>query len=273
MSEMHRSDRGPIMQDSWSFLKDFTDARIALGRAGGSLPTQAVLDFRMAHARARDAVHLAFEAEDLSARLAARGWQTVRVASAAPDRRGFLQRPDLGRQLDEVSRQRLAALPGAAVGYDAVFVIGDGLSPLAVHRHALPLLEHVLPVLLGAEGWHVAPFVVASQARVALGDEVGFALNASLVVMLIGERPGLSSPDSLGVYLTFDPRPGRMDSERNCLSNIRPEGMDYPLATHKLYYLMRESRLRRVSGVLLKDEASPLRLSGSCKGRLPSPGG
>ncbi len=272
MSELHRPDRGSITQDSWNFLKDFTDARIALGRAGGSLPTRAVLDFRMAHAQARDAVHLVFEAEDLSARLEARGWQTVRVTSAAPERRTFLQRPDLGRQLDEVSRQCLAALPGADVGYDVVFVIGDGLSPLAVHRHALPLLEHALPVL-GAEGWHVAPFVVASQARVALGDEVGYSLGASMVVMLIGERPGLSSPDSLGVYLTFAPCSGRMDSERNCLSNIRPEGMDYPLATHKLLYLMRESRLRRVSGVLLKDEASPPGLSGPHAGKLPLPGG
>ena len=272
MSEVDKSSGGANTQDPFGFLKEFTNARIALGRAGGSLPTQAVLDFRMAHARARDAVHLAFEAEDLGARLEARGWPTVRVTSAAPDRRSFLQRPDLGRQLDKISSQRLAALPGVAIGYNVVFVIGEGLSPLAVHRHALPLLEHVLPQL-AAEGWCIAPFVVASQARVALGDEVGSALSAFMVVMLIGERPGLSSPDSLGVYLTFDPRPGRMDSERNCLSNIRPEGMNYQFAAHKLLYLMRESRRRRISGVLLKDDAPPASLSEPYQGKLLPLGG
>jgi ethanolamine ammonia-lyase small subunit len=271
MSAPRTPDRGPIGHDPWGFLKDFTHARIALGRAGGSLPTRALLDFRLAHAQARDAVHLDFEAENSCAQFEARGWQTVRVASAAPDRRTYLQRPDLGRQLDEASGQRLAALPGATTRYDVVFVIGDGLSALAVHHHAMPLLEHVLPVLK-ADGWRAAPLVVATQARVALGDEVGSILGASMVVMLIGERPGLSSPDSLGVYLTFDPRSGRMDSERNCLSNIRPEGMAYPLAAHKLLYLMRQTRLRRVSGVLLKDEAPPPGLGGPGAGKSLVPG-
>lgn len=272
MNDMDKPGGGMIAQDPLAFLKEFTDARIALGRAGGSLPTGAVLDFRMAHARARDAVHLAFEAEDLCVRLGTRDWSTVSVASAAPDRSTFLQRPDLGRQLDELSRQRLAALPGTGTGYDAVFVIGDGLSPLAVQRHVLPLLDLLMPVLR-AEGWRIAPLVVAAQARVALGDEIGFILGASMAVMLIGERPGLSSPDSLGVYLTFDPRSGRMDSERNCLSNIRPEGMDYPLAAHKLLYLMREARRRRISGVLLKDDAPPAALSGPYQGTSLPPGG
>lgn len=271
MTDMDKSGSGAIAPDPLAFLKEFTDARIALGRAGGSLPTGAVLDFRMAHARARDAVHLAFEAEDLCARLGARDWSTVNVASAAPDRPTFLQRPDLGRQLDELSRQRLAALPGTGVGYDTVFVIGDGLSPLAVQRHVLPLLDLLLPVLRAA-GWQIAPLVVAAQARVALGDEIGFILRAPMTVMLIGERPGLTSPDSLGVYLTFDPRSGRMDSERNCLSNIRPEGMDYPLAAHKLLYLMREARRRRISGVLLKDEAPPTALNGPHLGLSRAPG-
>jgi ethanolamine ammonia-lyase small subunit len=184
----------------------------------------------------------------------------------------ILQRPDLGRQLDALSKQSLAAIPGAAVGYDVAFVIGDGLSALAVHRHAAPLLENVLPVL-EAEGWCIAPLVIASQARVALGDEVGYGLGARMIVMLIGERPGLSSPDSLCVYLTFDPRSGRMDSERNCLSNIRPAGMDYPFAAHKLLYLMRESRLRRLSGVQLKDAAPPQALNEPPAEKLLPPNG
>ncbi len=246
----------PIKPVPWGFLKEFTAARIALGRAGGSLPTQAMLDFRMAHAQARDAVHLAFAAEDISTQLTACGWQNVMVNSAAPDRQTFLQRPDLGRQLNAISRQTLATLPVASEGYDVVFIIADGLSPLAVHHHALALLKQILPVLKSS-GWRIAPCVVASQARVALGDEIGVSLGALQVVMLIGERPGLSSPDSLGVYLTFDPRPGHKDSERNCLSNIRPAGMDYPLAAHKLFYLLRESRRRRISGVSLKEEAPP----------------
>ncbi|MEJ2633632.1 MAG: ethanolamine ammonia-lyase subunit EutC [Acidihalobacter sp.] len=241
--------------DPWAALRRYTDARIALGRVGGSQPTQAVLDFRLAHARARDAVHRPLNAAALGERLAGLELPLARVASRAPDRPTYLQRPDLGRRLATDAQERLLGM--SAAGCDAVFVLADGLSALAVERHAAPLLEAVLPGLW-ARGWRIGPLVLAEQVRVALGDEVGHALAAELVVMLIGERPGLSSPDSLGVYLTYRPRPGRLDSERNCISNIRPEGLTYPAAAHKLLYLLTEARRRGLTGVGLKDDAPAL---------------
>ena len=220
-------------------LKRFTPARVALGRTGYSLPTAELLRFQLDHARARDAVYETLDAGAL-------GVPHVVVRSAAADRETFLRRPDLGRQLSDESRAQLARGP-----YDAALVIADGLSAPAVHHHAAPLLAALLPLL---DGWSLAPLTVAVQARVALGDEIAAALGARMVAVLIGERPGLTSPDSLGVYLTWDPRPGRTDAERNCISNVRTEGLSYDFAARKLHFLMTEASRRRISGVELKDE-------------------
>ena len=242
---------------SWERLRAFTAARIGLGDAGGSLPTRPMLAFQLAHARARDAVHLAFDMEGMVAGVLQRGWCALRVVSAVHDRAEYLKRPDLGRKLSVVSRAALRDQQQPDRRYAVAFVLADGLSALAVHRHGLPLLEVVLP-RLAERGWDVAPIVLASQARVALGDEVAALLPARIVVMLIGERPGLSSPDSLGVYMTHEPTPGCTDAQRNCISNIRPEGLGYDLAGRKLVYLLEESARRGLSGVNLKDEFDAL---------------
>ncbi len=245
---------GLASPDPWRQLRALTPARIALGRAGASLPTHAHLDFQLAHARARDAVHDPLDLQAIGDALTQAGLLWLAVQSEAGQRDRYLQRPDLGRRLDQTSRELLERRFGAAPATDAVFVLADGLSARAVHRHAVALLGHLVPRLL-AEEWSLAPIVVAEQGRVALGDEIGSQLRARLVVVLIGERPGLSSPDSLGAYLTWQPRPGRTDAERNCVSNIRPEGLTYERAAGKLGYLMMEARRRRLSGVGLKDEA------------------
>jgi ethanolamine ammonia-lyase small subunit len=244
--------------DSWDRLRQLTPARIALGRAGGSLPTRAHLAFQLDHARARDAVHAALDPLAVAHALHQIGLDCLRVRSAAADRLRFLQRPDLGRRLDPPSRQLLEQRSAAGTPVDAVFVVADGLSAAAIHRHAAPLLA-LLCSPLAAEGWSLAPVVLAEQARVALGDEIGALLLARLVVVLIGERPGLTSPDSLGAYLTWQPRTGRIDADRNCISNIRPEGLPYEQAATRLRYLMTEARRRRLSGVALKDESGVLR--------------
>jgi len=233
-------------------LRDFTSARVGLGRAGHGIPTVEVLDFQLAHARAQDAVHLPLDAASLLFELEQKGRNAMLLESAAADRATYLRRPDLGRRLSDSSRDRLSASRGQ---YEAAFVIVDGLSALAAHRHAVPLLDIALPQL----DWRIAPIAVVKQGRVAIGDEIGQLLGAALAVVLIGERPGLSSPDSLGVYLTWDPKPGRADAERNCISNIRPEGLSYELAAHKLLFLMHESRRRKLSGIPLKDSAGELR--------------
>ena len=237
----------PTAPDPWERFRAATRARIGLGRSGDALPTRALLDFEAAHARARDAVHGAVDFDALAVQL---DHPAIQLHSAAPDRVSYLRRPDLGRRLDAASREKLAGLLAAPA--DVVFIIADGLST-AVQHHALPLLQACLPEL---SGWRIAPIVLAGQARVALGDEIGAALKAALSVMLIGERPGLSVADSLGVYLTWDPRPGRTDAERNCLSNIHAAGLSYREAAARLIWLMSEARHRRLSGVALKDEAS-----------------
>ncbi|MGH8770985.1 MAG: ethanolamine ammonia-lyase subunit EutC [Burkholderiales bacterium] len=240
-----------VITDPWQQFRQHTRARIALGRAGVSMPTEEVLNFQLAHALARDAVHAKLDAEALSAGLEARGYLVLRARSAAESRDAYLKHPDLGRSLDEESKSILAhAAPTSS--YDAAFVIADGLSAIAVERHAIPLLDEMIPKL---KDWQIAPIVIATQSRVALGDEIGELLKAKMVAILIGERPGLSSPDSLGVYLTFDPKPGRLDSERNCISNIRPDGLSYSLASHKLRFLMNEARRLKLTGVALKDES------------------
>jgi ethanolamine ammonia-lyase small subunit len=247
----------PITENPWQALRKLTPARIALGRAGGSLPTREVLDFQLAHARARDAVHTAYDVEGLVAELQARALPTLVVQSAATDRSVYLQRPDLGRRLSVAARCDLEAYVAAQPAQprpDAVLVVADGLSALAVQRHAVAVVERIVAKLQG-EGWRLAPVVVAAQSRVALGDEVGEVLQAEQVAILIGERPGLSAADSLGIYLTYAPRPGRADSERNCISNVRPEGLSYDAAAFKLAYLMREARRLKLSGVDLKDDS------------------
>ncbi|WP_083469268.1 ethanolamine ammonia-lyase subunit EutC [Methylobacterium variabile] len=240
---------------AWRRLAALTPARIALGRAGSGLPTREVLRFGLAHAQARDAVHTPLDVEAVRAGLAALGFETLAAASAAPDRATYLRRPDLGRRLDDASAAALAAAAGKPV--DLALVVADGLSARAVHEGAVPLLAALKPALLGS-GRRLAPLVVATQARVALGDAVGALLRARAVAVLIGERPGLSSPDSLGVYLTFDPRPGRTDAERNCLSNVRAAGLKPDLAAFKLHWLIDQALTRGLTGVALKDESDRL---------------
>ncbi|MBV4486748.1 ethanolamine ammonia-lyase subunit EutC [Pseudomonas sp. SWRI153] len=242
-------------QNPWLELRRLTPARIALGRTGTSLPTRAQLDFQFAHAQARDAVHLPFDHATLGTQLSEGGNESLLLHSAAPDRNSYLQRPDLGRKLSDESAQALrdyaAAHPG---GVDLAIVVADGLSALAVHRHTLPFLTRLQEQMSG-DGWSVAPVVLVEQGRVAIGDEIGQLLGAKMVVMLIGERPGLSSPDSLGLYFTYAPKVGLTDAYRNCISNVRLEGLSYGMAAHRLLYLMREACRRQLSGVNLKDEA------------------
>jgi len=260
-----------VVSDPWQQLRRLTAARVALGRAGDSLPTAAVLRFALDHAQARDAVHLPLDRDALLSGAQEAGFAPLLVHSAAADRHEYLCRPDLGRRLDDASHARLqaaartsggwppAASSGASAvapaGPDVVFVLADGLSARAVHAHGLPLL---LATLRHLAGWQIGPLVIAAQSRVALGDEIGALLGAQQVVVLIGERPGLSSPDSLGAYLTYAPRVGRHDAERNCISNIRAAGLSYAVAGHKLAYLLREARRQGLSGVQLKDESPRL---------------
>ncbi|WP_439958821.1 ethanolamine ammonia-lyase subunit EutC [Pseudomonas neuropathica] len=253
---MSHMDKPPIdPQNPWLQLRRLTPARIALGRTGTSLPTNAQLDFQFAHAQARDAVHLPFDHAGLSAQLGEHGRESLLLHSAAIDRNSYLQRPDLGRKLSDESAQALrdyaTAHPG---GVDLAIVVADGLSALAVHRHTLPFLTR-LEEQMSADGWSMAPVVLVEQGRVAVGDEIGQLLGAKMLVMLIGERPGLSSPDSLGLYFTYNPKIGLTDAYRNCISNVRLEGLSYGMAAHRLLYLMREACRRQLSGVNLKDEA------------------
>ena len=244
----------PATRDPWSALRRFTPARIGLGRAGGSIPTRPLLEFQLAHAQARDAVQHGFDIEGFSEKLRAKQIESLVLASAAGDRRTFIQRPDLGRILDDKSRVLLDSLTPAQ-DWDAVFVIADGLSALAVERHAPQLIE-MMQTRLHGEGWRIAPCCLVSQGRVAIGDEIGALLPARMSVVLIGERPGLSSPDSLGAYLTWNPLPGRSNAERNCISNIRPQGLGYAAAAYKLLHLMQQSRERQLSGLALKEDAA-----------------
>jgi ethanolamine ammonia-lyase small subunit len=233
-------------------LRRLTQARIALGRRGVSLPTHAHLAFQLAHAQARDAVHLALDPIALAERLSAMVDQPIlQLHSAAPDRDSYLQRPDLGRRLDEGSRRRLSA--GHRPAADLAIVIADGLSAPAIERNAAPLLALLLPAL-AQNGFALAPLAIVEQGRVAVGDEIGALTKARAVLVLIGERPGLSSPDSMGLYLTWAPRVGVTDAARNCISNVRPDGLSYDEALRKLRYLLDEARRRGMTGVDVKDE-------------------
>ncbi len=275
----------PVTASPWAALRQFTQARLALGRAGHSLPTDAHLAFQLAHAQARDAVQLPLDSIGLASQLQALGLESLLLHSAALDRASYLQRPDLGRQLDDASRQALVHWfsqqgPAAAVApaFDLAWVIADGLSAQAVHQSAVALMAATLQRLQEntAAHWTVAPITVVEQARVAIGDDIGQALHARAVVVLIGERPGLSSPDSLGAYLSWAPRVGLTDASRNCISNIRPAGLAIDAAARKLQYLLEQARARQCSGVTLKDDTDPLAGLSTATSRgnflLPGPG-
>jgi ethanolamine ammonia-lyase small subunit len=236
---------------AWDGLRRLTAARIGLIRSGASLATGATLELRLAHARARDAVHAPLDEERLRADLAAADWPLLAVSSAARERTQYLMRPDLGRQLAPDAAAVLA--DHADDSHDVALVIADGLSARAVERHGPPLLAALLPQLQ-AGGWRIAPLTLVRQGRVAIGDAVARILRARLVVVLIGERPGLSAPDSMGAYLTWQPGPHTTDANRNCISNIRPEGIDPVSAARKIMQLLGAMRARELSGVALKDE-------------------
>lgn len=257
-------------RDPWAQFRTVTQARIGLERSGDGLPTAALLDFQLAHAHARDTVHGVVDFERLASEIEPT-LPALQVHSAARDRATYLRRPDLGRRLNPASAALLDA-ERAEEAYDVVFVIGDGLSSAAVNEHALPTLFASLALLAD---WKTAPVVLAGQARVALGDEICRRLNARLCVILIGERPGLSVADSLGVYLTWSPQIGQKDSGRNCISNIHPHGLTYAQAAHKLVWLMSEAHRLGLTGVGLKENADgsgtlqaarPLSLAGGADG-------
>ena len=227
-----------VIENPWRGLRELTAARIALGRCGHSLPTRELLAFQLAHARARDAVHCSLDVSSLAL------YPALVLKSAAPDRATYLRRPDLGRLLAQESVQRLT------VGdWDAVLVVTDGLSATAVHRHAAVLIDALMPRL---EGWRIAPICIVEQGRVAIGDDIGERMGARLAVVLIGERPGLSSPDSLGAYLSWAPRVGRTDAERNCVSNIRNGGLEPALAAKRIATFMHAARDQELTGVSLR---------------------
>src|SRR5262249_24794740 len=242
------------LNDPWPVLRQFTAARIGLPRSGASLATAPLLELRLAHARARDAVHERLDDAQLVGDLTTLGLPVLTLASAAEDRRHYLMRPDLGRRLGESSNAALAAHAG---DYDVAFIVADGLSARAVAAHARPVLAQLLP-RLRAKNWRIAPLTVVRHGRVAIGDAIAMALRASIAVVLLGERPGLSSPDSMGAYLTWQPTPQTTDADRNCISNIRPEGLNYADAAFKLAHVLIAIRARRISGVALKDDGDRL---------------
>ena len=261
------SDKPPaVLNDGlWADLRRLTAARIGLQRAGASLATGPLLDFKLAHARARDAVHEPLDEPRLIADLARLGTAVLAVASAVEQRQQYLMRPDLGRRLPPDAE---AALSRHAGHYDVVFVVADGLSARAVQTHAEPTLATVLPTLR-AEGLSIAPLVVVRHGRVAIGDAIATLLGADCAAVLVGERPGLTAPDSMGAYLTWRPGPGTSDADRNCISNIRPDGIGYADAGRKLVHLLRAMRARRISGVQLKDDSDRLPVGATIEATMP----
>jgi ethanolamine ammonia-lyase small subunit len=262
----------PVDGGGWAVLRRQTPARLALGLTGVSLPTAPHLAFQLAHAQARDAVHAALDADAIAAAIEPLGLGTLRLHSAAADRASYLRRPDLGRMLDADSRRRIAAVTGKP--YDLAFVVVDGLSAAAVNRDAAAVLAATLR-LLDRSRWRVAPATLVAEGRVAVGDEIGAAVGASLVVVLIGERPGLSAPRSLGVYVTWAPGIGMTDAERNCISNIRADGLSIPDAAQTLASLLESAARHRCTGVTLaastRQELTP-RLSSSPPKLVRAPG-
>jgi ethanolamine ammonia-lyase small subunit len=245
--------QGPrdVTPDLWTRLRAFTRARIGLERCGDGIPTGELLRYQLDHAQARDSVNREVNFAAIEAELGDR--PVLRVHSAAADRSLYVRRPDLGRRLDPASRALLAR-EHADEPWDVVFIIADGLSSAAVNDHAAATLRACLERL---SEWKLAPVVLAAQARVALGDEIAMLLKADLCVLLIGERPGLSVANSLGIYLTWQPRVGHRDADRNCISNIHADGLNYEHAADKVFWLLSEAKRRRLSGIALKENASP----------------
>ena len=260
-----------VVNNPWSILRSYTDARIGLGRTGISLPTDKLLDFQLSHAKARDAVHMPLDIEKLldgfstmplelelmdkntPKRVLGEGCIPVLLHSQANNRHTYLQRPDLGGRLNKESKQKLQEIKNQEK-YDLAIVLVDGLSSLAIKENAINLIHKLTRELVNdKDSWTLAPFTIVEQGRVAIGDEVGEILNAKAVLVLIGERPGLSSPDSLGLYLTYAPKIGLNDSNRNCISNVRIDGLSYKEATKKSLYLLKESRRLKLSGINIKD--------------------
>lgn len=248
-----------VVENPWERLNAFTDARIGLGRAGVSLPTNKLLAFQLAHAQAQDAVHCPLEVDALAEALTAAlklSEAPLPLHSHAQDRAMYLQRPDYGRRLNDTTREQLQQAAASQQRYDLAVVIVDGLSALAVQQNSTPFLS-ALYQLLDKDGadWQLAPLTIVEQGRVAIGDEIGSLLNADAVLVMIGERPGLSSPDSLGLYMTWAPQPGLKDDRRNCISNVRPAGLQVEEAARRFFLLLKEARQRKLSGVKLKDRS------------------
>ncbi|MGZ8200997.1 MAG: ethanolamine ammonia-lyase subunit EutC [Methylosarcina sp.] len=251
---MNDSSDPRVVQNPWNSLKQFTPARIALGRAGMSLPTGASLEFQLAHALARDAVHIPLDFAGLEQRLRACGVSTATLKTRAETRQRYLQRPDLGRLLSESATARLQQT--SPIPADAVVVVADGLSSKAIEHHAVPFLSLLLPEL-HEKGYSLPPVCLVKLGRVAIGDAVAEHYAARLCIILIGERPGLSSPDSMGIYFTYRARSGvSTDADRNCISNIHQNGLSYEQALKKLLFLINESEKLQLSGVRLKDETT-----------------
>ena len=241
-----------MQPDAWQFLQNYTPARIARGRAGHSIPTIELLKFQADHAQARDAVYSELAVQQLNKSISeAIDIKVFDLKSKVTNRSQYLQRPDLGRTLSQESREELMNVSNSES--DICIVIADGLSAEAIHQNALPVLENLIPKLVSIN-WKIAPISIVEQGRVAIADEVGFLLKSEIVVILIGERPGLTSPNSMGAYITFRPNVGMTDESRNCVSNIRPEGMDFQMASDKILYLLTEMKTKKLSGVSLKDE-------------------
>lgn len=246
----------PILPDPWLRLRRFTPARIALGRAGGSQPTRDQLAFALDHALARDAVHASFDAGALTQELRTQGLEVLTLTSAAPDRATYLQRPDLGRKLSDASRAQLCAVAAQSRACELAITVSDGLSALAAQRQVPPLLAALVPALR-AKNLTLAPICLVRHARVGIMDEIGDLLHAKLALILLGERPGLGTPDSLGAYFEFDPRPGRTNADRNCVSNIRPTGLAPAAAAEKLTSLLLAALAQQHSGIALKEAVTP----------------
>lgn len=255
-----------VIKNVWSSLREHTDARIGLGRVGVSIPTREQLAFQLDHAKARDAVHLPLDEDELQQQLVADGFNVYRLKSRVTHRQEYLQRPDFGRRLSSKSVKFLKEQSTSLNPPDTIIVIADGLSSTAISTNAIPMVRR-LGAALNAEGLRPGPVCIVSQGRVAVGDEVGELLKARSVIMLIGERPGLSSPDSLGIYYTFSPKVGLTDAARNCISNIRPQGLSYDEASDKLIFLLLESYKRQLSGVQLKDTSISSEQTGLSKQR------
>ena len=273
MSKTTKAPTATVTTNPWQTLSAFTDARIALGRAGTSLPTRALLDFQLSHAQAIDAVQAELDASAIRSGLQALSYrqshpEVYDVKSQAGHRQQYLQRPDLGRKLSEADTFALQQ-QRTEQGFDLAIVIADGLSACAVNQHAVAFVDALLKEMSFAQcGWSLAPICLAQQSRVALGDDIARALQARMVLMVIGERPGLSSPDSVGLYFTWQPQPGCDDAKRNCISNVRPKGLSIQNAAKRCQYLMQESYNKQLSGVALKDRSDDALLTGSAQSEI-----